>query len=60
VDAKSNEIPAVRELLEAFADLAGAVIRSTLLRLDGPARIAAASRHHARDRQRTLKLLHAP
>jgi predicted transposase YbfD/YdcC len=26
VDAKSNEIPAVRELLKAFADLAGAVI----------------------------------
>jgi predicted transposase YbfD/YdcC len=26
VDAKSNEIPAVRKLLEAFADLAGAVI----------------------------------
>jgi len=26
VDAKSNEIPAVRDLLKAFADLAGAVI----------------------------------
>jgi predicted transposase YbfD/YdcC len=26
VDAKSNEIPAVRELLKAFADLAGAVV----------------------------------
>jgi hypothetical protein len=26
VDAKSNEIPAVRELLKAFTDLAGAVI----------------------------------
>jgi len=26
VDAKSNEIPAVRDLLRAFADLAGAVI----------------------------------
>jgi predicted transposase YbfD/YdcC len=26
VDAKSNEIPAVRELLKAFADLAGAVL----------------------------------
>jgi len=26
VDAKSNEIPAVRELLNAFADLAGAVV----------------------------------
>src|SRR5204862_7667042 len=27
VDAKSNEIPAVRDLLKAFASLAGAVIR---------------------------------
>ena len=26
VDAKSNEIPAVRELLKAFADLAGTVV----------------------------------
>jgi hypothetical protein len=26
VDAKSNEIPAVRELLRAFADLTGAVV----------------------------------
>jgi predicted transposase YbfD/YdcC len=26
VDEKSNEIPAVRELLEAFASLAGAVV----------------------------------
>ena len=26
MDAKSNEIPAVRELLRAFASLAGAVI----------------------------------
>jgi hypothetical protein len=29
----------------------------SLLRLDGHASIAAASRHHARDPQRTLKLL---
>jgi hypothetical protein len=29
----------------------------SLLRLDGQANIAAASRHHARDAQRTLKLL---
>jgi hypothetical protein len=29
----------------------------SLLRLDGPASIAAANRHHARDPQRTLKLL---
>jgi predicted transposase YbfD/YdcC len=26
VDAKSNEIPAVRELLKVFTDLAGAVL----------------------------------
>jgi predicted transposase YbfD/YdcC len=30
----------------------------SLLRLDGQANIAAANRHHARDPQRTLKLLH--
>jgi hypothetical protein len=29
----------------------------SLLRLDGQAGIAAANRHHARDPQRTLKLL---
>jgi hypothetical protein len=29
----------------------------SLLRLDGQANIAAANRHHARDPQRTLKLL---
>jgi hypothetical protein len=29
----------------------------SLLRLDGQANIAAASRHHARDPQRTLRLL---
>ena len=29
----------------------------SLLRLDGHANIAAANRHHARDPQRTLKLL---
>jgi hypothetical protein len=31
----------------------------SLLRLDGHANIAAANRHHARDPQRTLKLLQA-
>jgi hypothetical protein len=31
----------------------------TLLRLDGHTSIAAANRHHARDPQRTLKLLQA-
>ena len=30
----------------------------SLLRLDGHASIAAANRHHARDPQRTLQLLH--
>ena len=37
-----------------------ASLRSTaisILRLDGHANIAAANRHHARDPQRTLKLL---
>ena len=29
VEEKSNEIPAVRELLKAFTDLAGAVLTST-------------------------------
>jgi predicted transposase YbfD/YdcC len=32
VDAKSNEIPAVRDLLKAFASLAGAVITIDALR----------------------------
>jgi hypothetical protein len=32
---------------------------TSLLRLDGHTNIAAANRHHARDPQRTLKLLHA-
>jgi hypothetical protein len=31
----------------------------SILRLDGHANIAAANRHHARDPQRTLKLLQA-
>ncbi len=31
----------------------------SLLRLDGHSNIAAANRHHARDPQRTLKLLQA-
>ena len=31
MDAKSNEIPAVRELLKAFTDLAGAVITAGAL-----------------------------
>ena len=35
VNAKSNEIPAVRELLKAFADLAGAVITIDALHTQG-------------------------
>jgi len=43
-----------------FQDADGQVACSlaiSLLRLDGQASIAAANRHHARDPQRTLKLL---
>ena len=35
VDAKSNEIPAVRDLLKAFADLAGAVITIDAMHTQG-------------------------
>jgi predicted transposase YbfD/YdcC len=35
VNAKSNEIPAVRDLLAAFADLAGAVITLDALHTQG-------------------------
>jgi hypothetical protein len=35
VDAKSSEIPAVRELLKAFTDLAGAVITADALHTQG-------------------------
>jgi predicted transposase YbfD/YdcC len=35
VDAKSNEIPAVRELLKAFADLAGAVLTIDAMHTQG-------------------------
>jgi hypothetical protein len=36
VDAKSNEIPAVRNLLRTFADLAGAVITMDAIRRPTP------------------------
>jgi hypothetical protein len=36
-----------------------ATLAISLLRLDGQANIAAANRHHARDPQRTLRLLQA-
>ena len=38
-----------------MASLRGLAI--SLLRIDGHSNIAAANRHHARDQQRTLKLL---
>lgn len=50
VEAKPDEILAVRDLLQAFTDLAGAVIT-----IDS--NIPAANRHHARDPRRTLALL---
>lgn len=50
MEAKPDEILAVRDLLQAFTDLAGAVIT-----IDS--NIPAANRHHARDPRRTLALL---
>ena len=47
--------PDVAEDLPVSA--AGDELAISLLRLDGHANIAAANRHHARDPQRTLKLL---
>jgi hypothetical protein len=45
----------IRNAPRVMATLRGLAI--SLLRLDGHANIAAANRHHARDPQRTLKLL---
>jgi hypothetical protein len=45
VDAKSNEIPAVRELLKAFTDLAGAVITVGALHTQGDTAQAITGRH---------------
>jgi predicted transposase YbfD/YdcC len=45
VDAKSNEIPAVRELLKAFADLAGAVITIDALHTQHDTAKAVLARH---------------
>ncbi len=45
VDAKSNEIPAVRELLKAFTDLAGAVITAGALHTQGDTAQAITGRH---------------
>ncbi|MFE7331135.1 ISAs1 family transposase [Streptomyces sp. NPDC057565] len=45
VDAKSNEIPAVRELLKAFTDLAGAVITVDALHTQSDTAQAITGRH---------------
>ncbi len=45
VDAKSNEIPAVRDLLKAFADLAGAVITIDALHTQHDTAQAILARH---------------
>jgi hypothetical protein len=45
VDAKSNEIPAVRELLKAFTDLAGAVITGGALHTQSGTAQAITGRH---------------
>jgi predicted transposase YbfD/YdcC len=45
VDAKSDEIPAVRELLKAFTDLAGAVITAGTLHTQGDTTQAITGRH---------------
>ena len=45
VDAKSNEIPAVRELLKAFTDLAGAVITVGALHTQSDTAQAITGRH---------------
>jgi predicted transposase YbfD/YdcC len=45
VDAKSNEIPAVRDLLKAFADLAGAVITIASLHTQHDTAQAITGRH---------------
>jgi hypothetical protein len=45
VDAKSSEIPAVRELLKAFTDLAGAVITTGALHTQGGTAQAITGRH---------------
>jgi predicted transposase YbfD/YdcC len=45
VDAKSNEIPAVRDLLKAFADLAGAVITMDALHTQHDTAQVIAGRH---------------
>jgi hypothetical protein len=44
VDAKSNEIPAVRELLKAFTDLAGAVMTVDALHTQPGHQLAALGR----------------
>ena len=45
VEAKSNEIPAVRDLLKTFADLAGAVITLDAMHTQGDTALAILARH---------------
>ena len=51
VPVRTGNAPRVMATLRSLA--------ISILRLDGHANIAAANRHHARDPQRTLKLLQA-
>jgi len=73
VDAKSNEIPAVRELLKAFTDLAGSVITIDALHTQhdtaqvilarhwaGVPAVSAVSTGHGRRARRTIKVALAP
>jgi hypothetical protein len=53
---ENHGMPDELRKLSAPVQLTGSLAIS-LLRLDGYANIAAANRHHARDPQRTLKLL---
>jgi len=56
VDAKSNEIPAVRDLLKSFADLAGAVITIDAMRAGGRMSRGASAVQSARVRDRPMEL----
>jgi hypothetical protein len=52
-----GQIHAATEAAATPAARLALALAISLLRLDGHANIAAANRHHARDPQRTLKLL---
>src|SRR5213595_2886898 len=62
VDAKSNEIPAVRDLLKAFASLAGAVITIDALHTqsDTAQVITGRQADHGRRARRTIKVTLVP